>query len=122
MLDHFVMWNILSATTAPASTSALSGWVLMLIVIAVFAVPFTLGSLIAKWLKLKDMSFRMSVVLLALVLGLVPFAYQSLTGDAEARLYADQLSRWEEKGKKYNITEEGVGKLREALPSCEIRR
>ncbi len=46
----------------------------------VFILPFVLGVGIARALKLKDTSTRIGVVLMALLLGLTPFAWQQYQG------------------------------------------
>ena len=57
-----------------------SAWVWFLVIIAVFVLPFVLGSLIAWALRLKDMSFRIGLVLFVMVIGITPFAWHLARG------------------------------------------
>lgn len=70
--------------TVPAEevqeVSSAVGWGVFLIVIAVLVLPFILGTLIANALKMKHLATRISVVLLALTLGLSPFVSQMVGG------------------------------------------
>jgi len=54
-------------------------WQLFLIIAVVFILPFVLGTLLAQVLRLRDLSFKFSVVLFALFFSLAPFAYQQMT-------------------------------------------
>jgi len=121
MFHQSFAYTMFAATTAPEDQSAISGGIVLLIVAAIFVLPFVVGNLLGKWLKLKDIGFRISVVLLAFTLGLTPFVYQGLAAKAERQAYAAELKHWEQKGQKYQVTEEGVEELKEALPDCNIR-
>ena len=57
-----------------------SGGLLFLIILAIFILPFVFGSLLGRWLKLKDLSTKMGTVLLALTLGLTPFVWHVAAG------------------------------------------
>jgi SecD/SecF fusion protein len=49
------------------------GWMAILVLAAIVVLPFVFGTLIARWLKMKEIAFRMGVVLFALCIGLAPF-------------------------------------------------
>ncbi|MBM4076273.1 MAG: protein translocase subunit SecDF, partial [Planctomycetes bacterium] len=53
---------------------------IMVMIVALFTVPFLLGSLIARSLRLEDLSGRIGVVLMAIAMSLSPFVYEELRG------------------------------------------
>ncbi len=53
---------------------------ILAVMAVVFTVPFLLGSLIAKLLRLNDLSGRIGVVLMATFMALAPFEYEQLRG------------------------------------------
>ncbi len=61
------------AETAKTAAPGLPGWAMILIILAIVILPFVLGQLIERALKLKDISFRIGLVLFAVTLGLTPF-------------------------------------------------
>lgn len=63
----------------PAS-AAIAGWQLILIAAVVFILPFILGAVLAKLLKLKDVGYPIGVILCAIFLSCAPFAYQTMNG------------------------------------------
>ncbi|QDU39115.1 bifunctional preprotein translocase subunit SecD/SecF [Maioricimonas rarisocia] len=65
---------------AEQAATGLPPFVALLIVIAVLVLPFVIGQLLANALKLKDLGFRMGVVLFAVTLGLSPFVTRMATG------------------------------------------
>ena len=67
------------AEGASEQTSSSLGWIALAVVVGVVFVPFLLGQLLERWLRLKDVAFRIGVVLFALTLGLAPFATRLIT-------------------------------------------
>ncbi|MGE3316264.1 MAG: protein translocase subunit SecD [Planctomycetaceae bacterium] len=65
-----------------AAETGTSGWVLLLVIIGVFVLPFVAGWLISRMLKLKDLSFRIGLVLFTATLGLTPFAWKVANGQS----------------------------------------
>ncbi|MCA9028005.1 MAG: protein translocase subunit SecD [Planctomycetaceae bacterium] len=59
---------------AKTAAPGLPGWVMILMILAIVILPFVLGQLIERALKLKDVAFRIGLVLFAITLGLAPFA------------------------------------------------
>ncbi len=55
-------------------------WVVGLIALVVFFVPFVLGNVIAQALRLKELGFRMGLVLFSIFLSLAPFVFNSMIG------------------------------------------
>ncbi|MEX1098682.1 MAG: protein translocase subunit SecD [Planctomycetales bacterium] len=51
-----------------------SGWLTFLLIVGLVVVPFALGSLIARALRMKDSATRFGVVLFVATVGLTPFA------------------------------------------------
>ena len=112
---------------APAllAQAEISGWILLAVVATVFVVPFVLGSLIARALRLRDMGFRVGIVLFALVLGLAPFAWQSIVGAMERSAYEQDYEEW----KRHQRSEaenaeihEALDELKKAKPELRIER
>ena len=56
----------------PPSGEAL-GWIALAVLVGIIVVPFVLGQFIERMLRLKDVGFRIGVVLFSLCLGLGPF-------------------------------------------------
>ena len=121
MAECLAPLTIFSALPTPEGDSLISGWLMFLIVVVVFVLPFVAGQAIAKALKLKDVDFRISVILLTFILGISPFVFQAVKGRAEARHHTEELTRWEEQGQKYKVTSEGAQAIGSALSNCEVR-
>ncbi len=66
--------------TKAAAASGPNVMLIMLLVVAVLVVPFVLGHFLANALRLRDFGFRIGVALLALCLGLTPFAVRMARG------------------------------------------
>lgn len=64
------------------AASGTPGWVMFLVVLAVMILPFVAGWLISQALKLKDLSFRIGLVLFTATLGLTPFAWKVAHGQS----------------------------------------
>lgn len=72
--------NSLFFSQAAETGGGRSGWVLLAIVVAAFILPFVFGSLIGRALRLRDLSFRIGVILLVITLSLIPFVYVMAQG------------------------------------------
>ena len=98
----------------------------LLTAIVVFFGPFLVAKLIARMLRLKDISVRLGIVLLAATLGITPFAAQWVLGMQEQREYDAALAEWQEKLEQRQsnskITDAGLEKLRQGLPDVQILR
>lgn len=71
---------VLAAEVTEKTTSQVSGGFIFLILFAVFVLPFVLGTLIARALKLKDFSRRIGLVLFTAVIASTPFIWQIANG------------------------------------------
>ena len=80
-----------------ADTSFMSPWMMGLLVVGMVLAPFSLGTLISKWLKMKDLGMKIGVVLLTLELGLAPFVAQYVIGAVEQSRYRTRHAEWEAK-------------------------
>ncbi len=60
-----------------------NGWLILGVLAVVFIVPFLLGNLIGRLLRMNDLSGRISVVLMSLFMALAPFVYQEIAGRME---------------------------------------
>lgn len=69
-------------TTLNAPASDAWGWLVFLLVLAVIVVPFALGSLIARGLKMKDYANKIGIVLFSLTLALGPFVTRWMSGQS----------------------------------------
>ncbi|NQV24634.1 MAG: protein translocase subunit SecD [Rhodopirellula sp.] len=63
--------------SAPSGTS---GWLIFWLIFAVMFLPYILGSVIAKALRLKDFSSRIGTVLFCVAIAVVPMSYQLAQG------------------------------------------
>jgi SecD/SecF fusion protein len=75
-----MFWLLAQQTEESAKVPASSGWMIFWMLLAVIFVPYIVGSLLAKGLKLKDYSSRMGTVLFCLTAALTPFCFQLAQG------------------------------------------
>ena len=68
------------AEAAMAPVEATSGWLIFWLILAVIFLPYILGSVIAKALRLKDFSSRIGTVLFCVAIAVVPMSYQLAQG------------------------------------------
>lgn len=68
---------------AEAVAPRANGWLILGVLAVVFIVPFLLGNLIGRLLRLNDLSGRIGVVLMTIFMALAPFAYQEISGRIE---------------------------------------
>ena len=130
MLNAGFNWFLLAQASETASGAAkatpepsgISGWLMFLIILAIFILPFVFGSLLARWLKLKDLSTKMGTIILVVTLGLTPFVWQAVKVKVEIRQYQAELAEWEKKQQRFGITDKGVEDFKQALPGSEVRR
>lgn len=71
---------LFAAEVTENTTSQVSGWFILLIVFAVFVLPFILGAIIGSALKMKDYSRKIGLVLFTAVIASTPFAWQIASG------------------------------------------
>ena len=74
---------MLLAADAPAEAAqaqGASGWAVLVILFTVFVLPFLLGNLIGKSLRLNEYSSKIGVVLFCIILSIMPFANQLYYG------------------------------------------
>lgn len=85
LLDGLGLLAAETAKQAPATTASegTSAWVVYTIPLVVLVLPFVLGSLLAKALKLPDLSGRLGAVLFAGTLGLTPFVLSVAGGSGD---------------------------------------
>lgn len=65
---------------ASGGASGLTQFLLVIAVLAILILPFVVGSLIARFLQVRDWSVRIGVTLLAITLGLTPFVQAMVRG------------------------------------------
>lgn len=95
MIPHLNLQTLFAATEAEAAVGVVPTWVKLLLTIGVFVIPYGLGVLIARQLKLKEYALKISTVLVATSLGLMPFLYQNILGVYEQQHYEKRLAEWE---------------------------
>jgi hypothetical protein len=122
MIPQLGQCLIFAATEAEAVQSVVPNWLKILIGLGVFLIPYGLGVFLARQLKLKEYTWRITVVLFAGTLGLAPFLYQGLVGVLEQRHYDEQLAEYEAKKNEFQITEEDLDKLQEEHDGLIINR
>lgn len=118
----FVLAQSLKPGTEQApEPSMMSPWLMGALVVSIILVPFGLGTLLGKMLKMKDLSMKFGVVLLTLELGLAPFVSQYVIGAAEQSRYNKQLKEWETKqAYRDKISKSGIEALKSAVPAVQI--
>ena len=122
MIPHLGQCLSFAATEAEAAEAIVPNWVKILIALAVFLVPYGLGVLIARSLKLKEYAFRIILVLFAGTLGVMPFLYQSVVGVLEQKQYHERLAEYQAKQNEFQITNEALDKLQEEHRGLIINR
>lgn len=113
-----------AASQTPAAEEAplLSPIWVFIIALSLLALPFALGSIIARVMKMKDFAMRISVVLLAAELGLAPFVSEYVRGALEESQYDKKIAHYNEKeAARKNITEAGIAELKKANPQLQIQ-
>lgn len=122
MIPQLGQWVVWAATEAEAAESIVPNWLKLLITAGVFLIPYGLGVLIARQLKMKEYAFKISLVLFAATLGLMPFVYQSILGVVEQRHYERQLAEYKAEKSEFKITNEALEKIQEQHPNLAINR
>lgn len=72
--------GLFAAEVTEKTPSSVSGWTILLIILAVFVVPFALGVFIANALKMKDYAKKIGIVLFTAVIAATPFVWQVTHG------------------------------------------
>jgi SecD/SecF fusion protein len=67
-------------TAQVAKATQTSAWILFAMVILVIVVPFVLGSLLSRALRMKDVSMRIGLVLFTVFMAITPFAWRMVQG------------------------------------------
>ncbi|WP_437192099.1 protein translocase subunit SecD [Planctomicrobium sp. SH527] len=70
-----------TTNTTGGAVSDWKGWIVFLAILAVVVVPFLVGNLIAKALRMRDYGTKIGIVLFALVLAIWPFATRMIIGE-----------------------------------------
>ncbi len=120
MIPHLGHWAVLAATEAEAVENVVPNWLKLLITVAVFLIPYALGVLIARGLKLKEYAFKIGLVLFSATFFLMPFCYQGIYSVLEQREYQEKLATWEAEQDKSEITEKGLKAIKEKNPKLRI--
>ena len=114
---RLVLW---AATEAESVENVVPAWVKLLLTAGAFLIPYGLGVLIARQLKLKEYALKISIVLFAATLGLMPFAYQILLSQFEDQQFANRLEAYNEWEKNRTITDEDIQEIVEQYPKLRI--
>ena len=69
-----------TATKSASAPSAASAWLMFLFVVLVIVIPFVLGSLAARALRMKDISMKLGIIFFAVFLALTPFGWRIAHG------------------------------------------
>lgn len=118
------MMFILAQAVKPvevAEPSLFSPWIIFMIVVLIIGLPFMLGTLIARSLKMKDLALKISVVLLALELGLAPMLSQYVIGAREQSHFAKEDAHWQDKDEsRQKISKTQIAEFKAAIPGVEV--
>jgi hypothetical protein len=102
--------------------SLVTPWMMAIIVLLLIGLPFLLGALIARWLKVKDLALRIGVVLFAFLLGMSKIGGQYVMGYLEQRKYDQDLAVWEERqAARDTIKPQTLDELKKAVPGLDVR-
>ncbi|WP_231734202.1 protein translocase subunit SecD [Calycomorphotria hydatis] len=71
--------------------NTIPGWVTLLVVLSVFVLPFLIGAGLGRLLKVEDLSFKMGLVLFAAAMGLTPFLWNMIQGNAQGMTAGESL-------------------------------
>lgn len=72
--------DAVASTVAEGAAKPTSGWLVLLIVVAVVVLPFVLGSLLASALKMREYATKFGIVFFTIVLSLAPFVASMMRG------------------------------------------
>ena len=83
-----MFWLLAQQAQGVPQPPAADGRIVFLLVVLVLIVPYILGALIAKWLRMKEFGSRFGTILLAIAATTVPFFYRvgAHIEDAKAEL------------------------------------
>lgn len=112
--------GLLATTEADLAAGVVPGWLKLVVTIAVFVLPFVVGNLIGRALRVKEWSQRIGVVLLSATLGVLPFAYQYLAGYYEQAAYERRVASWDERGERFQVSDEDVAELRKRRAALTV--
>ncbi len=73
--------GLIAAEATGNATSKVSGGYILLVIFVVFVLPFILGVIIARALKMKEFSRKIGLVLFAAVIAATPFIWQIANGN-----------------------------------------
>ena len=122
MIPQLGQWVVMAATQAEAAESIVPNWLKLLITVGIFLIPYGLGVLIARMLKMKEYAFKIAVVLFAATLGLMPFAYQHILGVFEDLHHERQLAEYEAERSEFQVTQEHLETIQDQHPDLKINR
>jgi SecD/SecF fusion protein len=79
-LNGLVLAQATDTATKAAAPSQASAWLMFLFVVLVIVVPFILGNLVARALRMKDISMKVGIVFFAVFLAVTPFGWRIAHG------------------------------------------
>ena len=120
MIFQTGQWVLWAATEAEAAQSIVPAWMKLLLTAGVFLVPYVLGVLIARGLKLKEYAFKISLVLFTATLGLMPFVYQVILGNLEQSKYEAQVKAYDDWNDNRPITDDHIKEIQKNHPTLQI--
>ncbi len=120
MIPHLGHWAVWAATEAEAVEEIVPNGIKLLLAIGVFLVPYGLGVLIARGLRLKEYAFKIGLVLFAGTFFMMPFFYEYIYGALERQHYEAKLAGWEAEQKKSKLSEQGLQAIQEKNPKLQI--
>tara|TARA_B100000029_G_scaffold461688_1_gene493663 strand:- start:2407 stop:3195 length:789 start_codon:yes stop_codon:yes gene_type:complete len=97
-----------------------SGIRVLLLIASTFAVPLSLGRLVAMGLKMEDLSFRLGVVLTAITLAAWPMAKEVVVRAAENWSHEEAVKKWSEGSESYPVTANVKKTLEERRPGLTV--
>lgn len=116
----FALDAVLAAAPSDETVPAVPGMIKTLITIAVLTLPFAFGTMIARGLKMKEQSTRISLVLFALTLGLLPFVYDQIQNSYEQQVHSRKLAAWEDRQKARAFDEDDLKAIKAMKTGLQI--
>ncbi|WP_166822951.1 hypothetical protein [Thalassoroseus pseudoceratinae] len=109
-----------AVTQADLEAGVVPGWLKLTITVLVFVLPFIVGNLLARGLKVREWGFKMSVILLATTVAAMPFLYQLIAGSYADTNYEAKLAEWEANQERFDISEETVAELEKRRENLRV--
>ena len=111
---------VLAVTQADLEAGVVPGWLKLTITVLVFVLPFVVGNLLARALKVREWGFKMSVILLATTVAAMPFLYQLIAGTYAETNYEQELAEWNANKEQFDISTDTIAELQKRRENLRV--